>query len=448
MASGMNKSNSKPKTQNPEPQTPNSKLKTLNSKPQTPNTELIRNTMKTIKALLIFLTTFVFAWILPWAWQLATDEPQQYPFAYYSSVANTFGIINFSGEKTIHKDANGNNYTEDQFDSILPMFYFRQLASKGRLPDSLNGREISQKIISINNFYFRYRPRDRFKPHISLYPLFESIPARLDLEMPGDVFSLGDEMTFIDPETNSLLLAKSRQFDENLKKKGFEGPARLVAGSPTTRKAYDEGYFIVDSNNRLFHLKMVNGKPYVGEVVLDDDIVPDWIVTKEYPLRSFYGFLFSRDGRLFTIGTNRYNVEQVPVPEFDVTSDDLLIMGNLFFWNVQVTSDKGKDIYAIDATTREVVDSITFDPGIKDQSDVSEWIFPVKLSFSSYDDNYVMPRFQFVGWHYLVSGFVLMLLYFLIFVRGRKVSFCWALPWIFLTGIYGFLALLVLGRKI
>jgi len=296
-----------------------------------------------------------------WVWHLATDEPQRYPFAYYSSVASTFGIRDFTGEETILRDANGNFYSEEEFDSIIPMFYYRQLASRGELPDSLHGKELSQKIIATHNFYFRYRPRQRYKPSIPLYPLFESMPARVDLEIPGDVFHLSDNLKFIDPETNEIIPGKSKKIDTRLNHEGFEGPPQLVTGSPTTRKPYDEGYFITDKNNRLFHLKMVNGKPYVGEVPLKEDVIPDWIVTTEYPTKSFYGFLFSKDGRLFTISTDNYSLDPVPLPDFDIASDDLLIMGNLFYWNVQVTSEKSRTTLAINSKTRQVIDSVSFE---------------------------------------------------------------------------------------
>ena len=78
---------------------------------------------------------------------------------------------------------------------------------------------------------------------------------RVRLEMPGDLFRLKDNIEFIDPETNTVKEEKSNLFMKVFIQKGFKFPAKRVAGNPSTRKAYDEGYFIIDSNDKIFHLK-------------------------------------------------------------------------------------------------------------------------------------------------------------------------------------------------
>ena len=53
------------------------------------------------------------------------------------------------GKGTVRRDAAGNIYSEAAFDSILPMFYFRQLMSDERFPDTINGiaQEARAKVI-------------------------------------------------------------------------------------------------------------------------------------------------------------------------------------------------------------------------------------------------------------------------------------------------------------
>ncbi|WP_051536207.1 DUF4857 domain-containing protein [Marinilabilia salmonicolor] len=378
-------------------------------------------------------------------WNIATDKPNHYPFTYYSSVAETFGIRETINEQTTLKDAQGNTYTQAQFDSILPMVYFRQLTREGNLPDSLQGVEMNQKIIAMNNFYFRYRPADKNKPVIPLYTLFESMPKRVDLEMPGDRFRLTRKLEFVQPETNTIDIEKSNQFDAALREKGFLGPPKIVAGNPTTRKAYDEGYFIVDSQNKLFHLKMVNGRPYVSSVDLPENINPVWITVTEYPARQFYAFLITDDGRLFTIFTGGYEVKEIPVPAFNPERDNLLIMGNLFHWNVEVTSETAQTLFAVGASDYQLKDSITFSAPEENEK-LYNILFPFSLRFTSVNNEFVKPRIEFTGFGYLISAVLLLLGYILIRRYQKKSIRFWTAALIFLTGTFGLLASIIIGN--
>lgn len=401
--------------------------------------------MKNIKIIPIIVFTFLLAWFVPWAYHLATEKPERFPFAYYSSIINDFGIRESDGEKSILTDSKGTSFTQLEFDSILPMMYYRQLASQGQLPDSLHGRAIDQKVIATYNFYFRYRPSDQFKPAIRLYPLFESIPKRVDLEMPGDVFRLTNEISFIDPVINTINESKSKVFNDVLKKRGFQGPARLVAGTPTTRKAYDNGYFIIDSTGALFHLKMVNGKPFIKKVETASEIKPQWIVTTEYPSKLFYGFLFTEDNRLFSIGTNGYELKEVSMPVFNQESDNLLIMGNIFYWNVQVNRKEAQEVWALDAKTLEVVDRIAFSAQSVDNP-CYKWIFPFELTCTSRLNAYVFPFIKFDGVNYMMLSAVLVLLFVWITRKSGKKLNLFEVVWIFLTGIYGLVSILLFGK--
>ncbi|MCA1744438.1 MAG: DUF4857 domain-containing protein, partial [Bacteroidales bacterium] len=347
-------------------------------------------------------------------------------------------------ETTLLKDASGNSYTEAQFDSLLPMLYYRQLAREGNQPDSLHGVEITQRIISIQNFYYRYRPADKNMPVIPLYTLFESMPKRGDLEMPGDMFRLSHHLAFLVPETNSINSQKSIRFDEQLKRQGFEGPPCIVAGNPTTRKSYDEGYFITDRNKRLFHLKMVNNRPYVGRIELPEGITPIWISVTEYPAKNFYGFLLTEEGRLFTLQTDGYEVKEVPMPDFNPETDNLLIMGNLFHWNVQVTNTDGQSTYAVKADNFELVDKINFEAP-QESNELYNYLFPFSLTFTSATDMYIFPRLEFHGFRYLILSFFLLLGYVITHHRQKKKACLYSAVLIALTGIFGLLTNLIVG---
>ncbi len=399
-----------------------------------------------IKYLVFVLLIVMFSFVLPLLWKIITDDTVSYPFTYYSSVNKSFCYIDYSDKEIKRKDNLGNTYTDKQFDSILPMFYYRQLAIDGNLPDSLNGLDLSVKKIRMNNFFFRYRPANISRPGIKLYRLFESKSGKVDLEMPGDVFRMTIEgVEFINPENNEVIAGKSKQYSKILMKLGYEGPPKVVGCNPSARKAYEEGCFIVDQKNQFFHMKMVNGKPFVKKKKLSEDFEPVHIANTEYPDKRFYGFVFDERNNIYYISTDNYKLVKIPLPEFSYLNYNLLIMANMFYWNVASTTQKGKTIYAVDAKHLNVVDSIHYLPEKNQLKAFSKYIFPGALSFNSHKSKYLESKLRFEGFHFIWLNIFLLVLYNIL-LKWRKQAF--KLPvliGIFLTGIYGFLSALLIN---
>jgi len=59
------------------------------------------------------------------------------------------------GKGTVRRDLAGNIYSEAAFDSILPMFYFRQLMSDERFPDTIQGIAMTPKMVQTENFRYK-----------------------------------------------------------------------------------------------------------------------------------------------------------------------------------------------------------------------------------------------------------------------------------------------------
>ena len=61
-------------------------------------------------------------------------------------------------------------------------------------------------------------------------------------------------------------------------KKDFRFPAIEIAGNPTVKKEYDEGYLLLDADRRLFHLKQVKGRPYVRAITLPEGLTLEHLI--------------------------------------------------------------------------------------------------------------------------------------------------------------------------
>ena len=152
-----------------------------------------------------------------------------------------------------------------------------------RFPDSLMGVPVSPRQVQITNFNFRVSAADINAPSVPLYPLLESMSGRVDLKMPDDVFRITPHgIEFIVMENNTIDQEKSKVFTEVLKKKEFRFPAQYVAGNPSTRKEYDEGYLILDAEGKLFHMKQTQGRPYVRAIPLPEGLNAKYLFITEF----------------------------------------------------------------------------------------------------------------------------------------------------------------------
>ena len=197
--------------------------------------------MKRFSTLLLYVTiAFLLLWQLPWCYNFFVVKPEKTPFTLYSFVIGDFALMGQEeGKGTVRRDAAGNIYSEAAFDSILPMFYFRQLMSDERFPDTINGIAVTPKIVQTENFNFRSVPTDINAPSIGLYPLLESMSGRVDLKMPDDVFRITSQgIEFIDMASNSVNAEKSLLFTEAMTKKDFRFPAIEIVGRSMTKDTF------------------------------------------------------------------------------------------------------------------------------------------------------------------------------------------------------------------
>ena len=400
-----------------------------------------------IRYIIILLAVFVAASYLPDLYWLSVSEPIRYPFVVYSPISETFVIGEIEDREFKWHDPVGNYFELDEVDSLLPFFNYRQLAAKGKLPDSVKGLSIDVDNIRLNNFRQRIRPSSIEAPQIGLYPLFESNPPRLELEMPLTYFRISDRMEFIDAETNTIVDSLSNSFTDALEKIDFTFPARIIAGNPTTRKPFDEGYFIVDAEGQMYHVKMVNGMPVVRNTHIPDNIKVREIFVSESNLREFYGLLISMDNNIYLIMYDGYRLQRLPVDQYNAFHDILMFQGNLMYRIISITSENMMTTYV---TNRDYELIATHEESWEGRSDrlsgeIEKYLFPFSLSLQSRDRPYI--DFYFGPYH--VSALFLSIILTGIFLVLRrknenKINKLIDTLIILVSGIFGFLAVLLI----
>ena len=395
-----------------------------------------------IKILYIGLSVFLLSWIIPSLVELSLDSSFRYPFTYYSSVVNQFCYFDQEDDNVRGRDMSGRTYTDAEFDRVLPMFYYRQLAMENALPDSIQGVPVDLHTIARNNFFFWYKPKDKNTPVIALYPMFESCSGKVDLENPSDMFRLKENIEFIDMATNRVDEQKSARFQQALEKAGFAFPAQWVAGIPTSQKSYDEGYFALDSEGHLFHVKMTNGKPFVKDTKVRDI---SCMLPMEIENRSLYGFLFDTHHTLYYLSTDGYRLVKV-LDDVDPDKDRVSIMANMFYWTVAKTTSDGEHTYALESRSMQRVDSL-FRPAPESAWDKTlPYLFPFTVTFQDSTNSYIYPRVSGYYFPSLPLNIVLAVVTLIVYRKDRSRGKYLAGIITLCTGIAGFITVCLFAR--
>lgn len=354
-----------------------------------------------LKYVIIVLAVMVVAWLLPALYEIVFPRTGKMPFVVYSCLDSTFIRFETQENKQVrYVDFRGHEFTKAEADSLLPLFSFRQLVAEGRLPDSLYGIALTPKLIQQNAFHFKTSPKQLNKPAVGLYTMFESASGNVDLVLPPDVFRLTDEgLEFIDCETNTVNRAKSLSFSRELAKHGFVFPVRLIWGNGTTRKDYDNGFLLTDSEDKLYQLKMVKGMPWVQEILNEkiskcgNEKIGKWkqLFTLEPANRRLIGLAVSEDNRFFAVRSNG-QLAEIGVP-YDPRQMQISIVGDLFHWTITEYTATDSRYYAVDANDFHLVAAETVpDPELPISQRIERWILPIRLRFTSWQTQMVKPN--------------------------------------------------------
>ncbi len=402
------------------------------------------------RILLVILVIIVTAIYLPYFYRMAFDEYIRTPFMLYSPILEEVLVVSYEDGGRSWLDQQGNVYTLEQGDSLIPLFNYRQLTSRGEMPDSVKGIKIDLDEVRLNNFFDRIRPGSINAPEIPLYPLFESKPKRVNLEMPKEFFRITDRMEFISAATNEIIPDLTESFTKALRNKNFQFPAKMVRGNPTTRKPYDAGYFVLDNADKLFHIKMIDGRPFCKNTNFPQDVKIKTIFVKERQLRESYGVVISEDNQLYMLMTDDYRLVRVPLEHYVPEHDYLRFMGNIFNRQFMVIKEN-KVYFTVTNRDYEVIDRYEESWKSMEQRTagiVRNYLFPFTLDLHSEDSAFVNFNLEFSGFNVLFFNILLLLITIGIFIRTKRpLTDNWLdLIIVVITGIYGFIAILLFER--
>jgi len=400
--------------------------------------------IKTSRIVYLLLIIFAASIFIPKYYWMKFEKNIRSPLVYFSPVKNDFLIRSKDPNQVTYVDKAGIKYGRTEFETLMPLLNYRQLTLEGRLPDSLNGVPLILEKIRLNNITLKIYPSEVDYVPIQLFPMFESKSGRVQLEMPNDYFRITKRLEFIDCATNSIDEKKTELFTSYLASKNFSFPAKIISGNPTSKKAFDEGYFVVDSKDNLFHIKMVKGKPFCVNANVPANLEIASMKIMEMPLREFYGMIVTKRNEVYLISYDHYKLIKLPLEGYDHTKHVLTFMGDLFYRTISLV---GKNSIHTFVTNRayKVVDRYTETWNDNDKLTagvVASYFFPFTLSLSDDTSSVSSFYFKFSGSKAFIGSIILSVIVFFI-LQKRKIGLSkgwFDLLLVLLTGIFGFLA--------
>lgn len=346
------------------------------------------------------------------------------------------------------KDRTGNVYSRDEYEAIMPQFSFAQLVFAGKMPDSINGVAVDVPLLRKNLFQSTFSPYNIDGFGMILYPLLESNPGRVNLEYPYEFFVIKKSMEIYESKDNKLNREMTDDFTAALNDNGFKFPARKLFGNPTTRKAFDEGYFIIDSDDQFFHVKRVKNKPYCKKIELPAGMKIVHFNIHEIPLREFYGFFVTETNELYLLTYGEYKLIKLNIEDYNYKVSTLKISGDLFNRTVAVVNDNKYNVFVFDRNYK-LIDNYKGQVKSKEESVqgiIAAYLFPFSIKLLSEKSMFVNFYFGVSDYRFLIFNILLFLgtMIFLGFKKLPLVKNLFPLVIILLAGIYGLIAILII----
>ncbi len=348
--------------------------------------------MKLISKYLIIIVAVVgFANVLPSLYNTTFSKSTNFKFVRYSPIIHDFVYMQMNNKnKRTYHDFAGNEYSEREYMKLLPFLYYSNLELWGEVPETVNGELIDAMSIRRASDFIRISADDidySTNARIKLYPLFESAGNTADIPMPDEVFRMSDRMEFISTITNTVEEEKSALFTNALKEKGFVFPPKIVAGNETTRKPFDFGYFVVDANNKLYHMYQVEGQPKIVNAIAPDDSIAYIIVSESH--FPYYGLLVTDNGTIYRISTEDYRLDKVYVEGYNPKKHFILYQSDL--QNITVTlRDGNTDTLFVSDLALKPVDKVAHDEEKRISGlnkTIYDSLFPFVISHNRYTAN-------------------------------------------------------------
>ena len=416
--------------------------------------------MKLAARIFLLLTgTLLLAHYLPSGFWLIADQRQRVPMVFYSCIEKGFLLFHSEQGEIKRTDTAGKDYEREDFERLLPLDNYLQLYKDGRMPKEIDGIAITPEKLRRERVNVRLKPEVLDSPGVALTPLLESDSGRVRLEMPDDFMRLGSTIEFINVKSNQIVVEKSVKFRNAFAAAGFVFPVNLVGGNPSTLKPYDEGYYLTDATGAIFRLHRVRGEPAIQrltDIVAPEEKVrwaelrPRYLHVQEQDNREVRLLIIGQNGDAHVVVGKDYRLIRLPLKQFDPTTMQLTLRGDLLNRLVTVSSPEYVEAVAL-TRDYEFVDRYTETlaaRATRPTGKLAATLFPATLDFEAENTGFLGFRFtagsRWALW--LNAVWVIVLICWLLLRKQPLVRRVPELLAVAAGGVFGFIMVFLIPR--
>lgn len=380
---------------------------------------------------IIIITILLLSNFLPHFYNMAFSKRGEFSRVEFSPVTESFIKTTYppgASRKVIYSTLDGEKtFTREEFEALFPFTYFSDLIRWGKFPEKLASFENNTSIIMSSRQRLYLIHKLMTKKDVGLYPLFESQSKFSGLELPKEFFRFNNKnhkMEFINTRTNKIDLKQTELFTNSLKQKSFAFPIQKIFGNTNAMKPFDEGYFVIDKNNKLFHIKKQEDKPFIKEIQTNN-LEIEYMLIDENSRKEFYGLVLGKNKKVYLLMYDDYEFVNLPIEDFDYTTDRLYLSTNPLYRYIDVDSNFKTTNYVTDLDYELLTKNISKNT-YKDESifkQIEEFIFPFEFYFSKQGSSFYYAKMSSISQKAIIFNLLIVLLY-LAFIKlsSRKIS--------------------------
>lgn len=365
---------------------------------------------------------------------------------YYSEILGDFIISEYvySTDKkhatgqTVYYDRHGKSYSRDSVSQLLLLDNVSQLAYEGRFPDTICGMAVTPELVSSEAFSQYHSAQPGL--YYGLCELRDQKTYTTRTLEPQDLFRITPKgIQFIICETNQIDEEKSRLFNNCLAASDFRFPALRMWTSPDKNVSEAIGYYVIDSQNKLYRLSMNQSAPIVRKLEKPDSKDIRNITFGKSP--DIRAILNTEDGDMY-----------IQHPDQSYTRLDLpnslrksaRLTGNLFY-RIFTFPDKNQQTTFVFDRNFRLIDSCTlyYPPQPHNTAGIfGEFLFPLRIGQTAWDGFYAdwSPVKRFIWFNLVLTGITL----FYKRRNGYRLSNPFTITdilFVTISGIYGFIGI-------
>lgn len=410
--------------------------------------------MRKLKLLPLIITgILLFALFLPKLYKEIFASRVDKTLVYYSPIEEDFikrTIKSGNKREIIYSNMDeSQKYKHEEFKTKLPFFYAFDLLKIEKFPQKYAAYATDPMQIRKETGFLRLASKDINKEYVNLHILFESKPKYSSLEFPKEVFKIGGNgVVLSNSSTNEILKEKSESYNKKLLALGATFPLKQAYGNPTTRKPFDEGYFITDSKNNLFHIKQIKGEAFVKKVETNG-IKIKYINHKEDSRKEYYALVVDENHQLYFMMYETYDFIKLPIDDYNYKTHDFRMFASPInrIFTVEYLKDDKKIINTyVTNLDYELEKQNKYTQSQKQDfayENIKNLLFPFTLKIFDYKESYI--SFELVDINKLAFLFNILIAFaYLIYIRKTKKAIKEHLVQSVLISLSGIYALLVL----